>query len=103
MNPAIVWFRNDLRLADNPALHAAAASRRPLVCLYIHDEKKPGSRSLGAAARWWLHGSLQALHAALEKHGSALTILRGPTESTVLKVATGLSAGAVQALESPLR
>lgn len=52
MKPAIVWFRDDLRLADNPALHAAAHSRRPLVCIYDHDEKTRGLRSLGAAARW---------------------------------------------------
>ena len=95
MNPAIVWFRNDLRLADNPALHAAAASRRPLVCLYIHDEKTAAPRSLGGAARWWLHGSLQALHAALEKRGGRLTILRGATESTLLKLAAALNASAV--------
>jgi deoxyribodipyrimidine photo-lyase len=95
MNPAIVWFRSDLRLADNPALHAAAASRRPLVCLYIHDEKTPGPRSPGGAARWWLHSSLQALHAALEKRGGGLTILSGAAESILLKLATELRVGAV--------
>ncbi|MDB6010934.1 MAG: deoxyribodipyrimidine photolyase, partial [Gammaproteobacteria bacterium] len=80
MNPAIVWFRNDLRLADNPALHAAAASKRPLVCVYIYNDEpsqKHGPRSLGGAARWWLHGSLQALDEALAKHGGRLTILTG--------------------------
>jgi len=95
MNPAIVWFRNDLRLADNPALHAAVASKRPLVCLYIHDEKTPGTRCLGGAARWWLHGSLQALHAALVKQGGRLVILRGAAASTLLSLASGLQAAAV--------
>ena len=45
MNPAIVWFRSDIRLADHPALHAAAAAKRPLVCVYIHSENpdpRPG-------------------------------------------------------------
>ena len=29
--PIIVWFRQDLRLSDNPALHAAAATGAPLM------------------------------------------------------------------------
>lgn len=95
MKPAIVWFRNDLRLADNPALHAAAASKRPLVCVYIHDERTRALRSLGGASRWWLHGSLQALHAALEERGGALSILRGATQPTLLNLATALDAEAV--------
>ena len=33
--PVIVWFRQDLRLADNPALAAAARSGRPLLPVYI--------------------------------------------------------------------
>ena len=100
MNPAIVWFRNDLRLADNPALHAAATSKRPLVCVYIYDEKTspgkaPAPRSPGAAARWWLHGSLQGLHNALKERGGELNILRGPTERTLLGLAAELNAEAV--------
>ena len=95
MNPAIVWFRHDLRLADNPALHAAAASKRPLVCVYIHDEKTPGPRSLGGAARWWLHGSLRSLHEALAERGGGLTILRGATAATLLGLAADIGAGAV--------
>ena len=100
MNPAIVWFRNDLRLADNPALHAAASSKRPLVCVYVYEEKTshgkaPAPRSLGAAARWWLHGSLQGLHNALKHRGGQLTLLRGATERTLLGLAAELNAAAV--------
>jgi deoxyribodipyrimidine photo-lyase len=95
MKPAIVWFRDDLRLADNPALHAAAHSGRPLVCIYIHDEKTRGLRSVGAATRWWLHGSLEALHTALTKHGGRLTILRGPSAATLNAIVDGVNAGAV--------
>jgi deoxyribodipyrimidine photo-lyase len=72
-SPLIVWFRQDLRLADNPALSAAAASGRPLVALYIWDE----SIETGGAARWWLHGSLEALGAALHKVGMPLVLRRG--------------------------
>jgi Na+-driven multidrug efflux pump len=34
--PIIVWFREDFRLSDNPAVHAAAKQGRPIICLYIH-------------------------------------------------------------------
>jgi deoxyribodipyrimidine photo-lyase len=75
--PAIVWFRDDLRIADNPALAAAAESGRPLITLYLLDEESAGLRPLGAASRWWLAGSLRALEAPLEKHGARLTLRRG--------------------------
>jgi deoxyribodipyrimidine photo-lyase len=47
-----------LRLADNPALSTAAASGRPLLAVFVHDEKTEGLRPLGGAALWWLHGAL---------------------------------------------
>jgi deoxyribodipyrimidine photo-lyase len=81
--PAIVWFRDDLRIADNPALSAAAGSGLPLVCVYVWDEDSPGVRPPGGAARWWLHHSLTALAADLERLGVSLTILRGPAEQVI--------------------
>lgn len=53
------WFRDDLRLADNPALCTAAA-HGAVLCLYILDESLE-RRVLGGAARWWLPRSLAAL------------------------------------------
>jgi deoxyribodipyrimidine photo-lyase len=53
--PAIVWFRDDLRLSDNPALTEATASGAPLVALYVLDDAAMGAWRLGAASRWWLH------------------------------------------------
>jgi len=82
-------------LADNPALHAAAQSGRPLVCIYIHDEKTRGVRSVGSATRWWLHGSLEALHTALTKHGGRLIILRGPSGPTLDAIVAAVDAEAV--------
>jgi deoxyribodipyrimidine photo-lyase len=35
VSPSIVWFRDDLRLADNPALHAAVDRGEPIICLYV--------------------------------------------------------------------
>jgi len=75
--PLIVWFRKDLRLADNPALSAAARTGRPVIALYIFDDETPGGWKLGGAARWWLHRSLQALGESLSKRGGVLILRRG--------------------------
>jgi len=60
----IHWFRQDLRLADNPALSEAAAAGRVLP-VYILDDVNAGAFAMGGASRWWLHHSLTALDAAL--------------------------------------
>jgi len=73
--PTVVWFRNDLRLADNPAL-AAASSRGPVLGLFILDESD-GARRLGGASRWWLEKSLQALQSDLAGRGVPLMLRRG--------------------------
>ncbi len=75
--PVIVWFRQDLRLSDNPALAAAAASGGPVVPVYILDEKGAGPWPMGGATRWWLERSLAALDAALAAKGSRLILRRG--------------------------
>src|SRR5271168_94674 len=91
----ILWFRDDLRLADNPALHAAAVSGRPLICLYVFDEESEGVRPLGGAARWWLPGSLAKLNDTLAKHGGELLILRGAAAETVERLAIDIQPQAV--------
>lgn len=78
----IVWFRDDLRIADNPALSAAWASGEPVIGLYILDPKA-SRRPLGAAGRWWLHGSLMALKYNLAKLGVPLVLRRGATLSVL--------------------
>jgi deoxyribodipyrimidine photo-lyase len=82
--PALLWFRQDLRLQDNPALHAAMADGRPVLPVYILDDAGDGEWSMGAASRWWLHHSLAALDAALRERGSRLILARGDSE-TILK------------------
>ena len=74
--PALVWLREDLRLADQPALAAAVASGAPILCIYVFDEESPGLRPLGGASRWWLHHSLKALEASFAAIGGRLDILR---------------------------
>jgi deoxyribodipyrimidine photo-lyase len=81
MKPVIVWFRQDLRLADNPALHAAAASGAPLICLFILDDKIAGDWKWGGASRWWLHHSL----AALDKSLKGKLVLRKGDAATIIK------------------
>jgi deoxyribodipyrimidine photo-lyase len=76
--PVIHWFRQDLRLADNPALSAAVTSDVPQIALFIFDEETPGAWAPGAASRWWLHHSLTALDRSLRQRGGALTLRRGP-------------------------
>ncbi len=75
--PVIVWFRNDLRLADNPALTAAAETGPPLLLVYVLDDETAGQRRIGAASRWWLAHSLRALSADLESRGSTLYLFSG--------------------------
>lgn len=91
--PAIVWFRDDLRLADNPALYAAAG--RPVIALFVQDEESDGLRPLGGAARWWLHGALGALDEALRARGGRLLILHGAAAATIERLAVEIGAGAV--------
>ena len=93
--PSIVWFRDDLRLADNPALHAAVERGRPIVAVYVLDEESAGIRPIGGAARWWLHGSLVSLADSLESLGARLTLRRGPAEAVLTGLAASVGAGAV--------
>jgi deoxyribodipyrimidine photo-lyase len=52
--PLLIWFRDDLRLADNPALSAAAESGAPIIALFVLDDESIELRPLGGASRWWL-------------------------------------------------
>ena len=73
--PIIVWFRRDLRLADNPALHRAIESGKPVIALYIYETDL--SRKTGGATDWWLHHSLVSLQNHLTKAGLSLHIRKG--------------------------
>ena len=92
--PVIVWFRQDLRLADNPALAAAAKSGRPLLPVYILDET-PGSRAMGGASRWWLAGSLARLAVALAKRGAKLLLRRGPAGEVLSELVAETNAASI--------
>lgn len=74
---ALVWFRRDLRLHDNPALHAAVQSGRPLVCIFILDLDQSAGLVPGAASAWWLHHSLTQLAGQMSARGGRLVLRRG--------------------------
>ncbi len=79
--PAIVWFRRDLRLADNPALMAAAETGRPLILLYIYETDL--ERPYGAAKNVWLHHSLKSLSKSIDDKGGKLLLREGPAEAVL--------------------
>ena len=83
--PVVLWFRRDLRLQDNLALHAAVATGRPILPLYILDDAGEGRR-LGAASLWWLDKSLRALDASLGRCGGRLILRRGDSEAELRRL-----------------
>lgn len=92
-SPIILWFRRDLRLADNPALTHAVETGRPVIPVYILD---PGAAaSTGGASRWWLDKSLRALDASLRELGSRLILRRGDSEAELRRLIREAGAGTV--------
>ena len=81
---AIHWFRQDLRLSDNPAL-TLAASQGSVLPVYILDDNNAGEHAMGAASRWWLHHSLQSLNASL---GDTLSVYRGNPIDILIDITT---------------
>jgi deoxyribodipyrimidine photo-lyase len=74
--PALVWFRQDLRLADHAALTAAVDKHVPIIPVFLWCPEEEGEWAPGAATRWWLHHSLSSLEQALIDKGSRLIIRR---------------------------
>ncbi len=91
----IVWLRDDLRLADNPALAAAVDRGGALLVVYLLDETSPGIRPLGGATRWWLHHSLAALADSLEQIGGRLVLERGAAATVIPRLVAQTGATAI--------
>jgi deoxyribodipyrimidine photo-lyase len=87
--PTLVWFRQDLRLADHPAL-AHAAARGSVVPVFVLEDAARGS-ARGGASRWWLHHSLLRLREAL----GGLVLLRGEPAVVLPELARRVAAQAV--------
>jgi deoxyribodipyrimidine photo-lyase len=91
---AILWFRQDLRLLDNPALCAALECADRIVPLYVLPDG-PAGAAIGGAGRWWLHGSLTALNASMAETGARLCLRSGDPAAVVACVAEQAGAALV--------
>ncbi len=94
MSVSLVWFRNDLRLADNPALCAALAGQAVVLPVFILDE------GIGGASRWWLHHALEALGRDLAALGAKLVLRRGHPVEIIPALAAQIGASSVHAARS---
>ncbi|MGC6511546.1 MAG: cryptochrome/photolyase family protein [Parvibaculales bacterium] len=81
--PIIVWFRQDLRLDDNPALAYACSSRKPIIPLFIDC---PDERALGSTSLWWRGKSLASLADSLYQRGAQLILAKGPPAEIIDRV-----------------
>jgi deoxyribodipyrimidine photo-lyase len=95
MTPAIVWFRQDLRLADHAALAAAVKRGGPVIPLFVWAPEAEGAWPAGAASRWWLHQSLTRLSEDLRDKGNALIIRRGSPGTVLVDVARATGATSI--------
>ncbi len=84
MKTALVWFRQDLRLSDNPAFAEACSTHDHIIALYILDKK---TTHLGGAQEWWLHHSLTSLSKSLKKRGLKLVLRQGNSLEIMLELA----------------
>jgi len=92
--PTLLWFRQDLRLTDNPAL-AAAIKLGPVIPVFVWSPTEEGAWSPGAASQWWLHQSLKSLDADLRSAGSRLVIRSGATLPELRRLIVETNATAV--------
>ncbi len=90
--PVIAWFRQDLRLTDNPAWRAACESGRPVLPVYVLDDESAGEWRMGAASRWWLHQSLASLDGSLQGH---LSLHRGRADDVIADLVRRTGASSV--------
>jgi deoxyribodipyrimidine photo-lyase len=95
MGATLVWLRRDLRLADQPALHAAVQRGAPVIPVFIHAPDEEAPWRPGSASNWWLHHSLARLSDALAERGSRLVLRRGGSRDLLLQLARETGADAV--------
>jgi deoxyribodipyrimidine photo-lyase len=95
MSVSLVWLRDDLRIADNPALTAALASADSVAVVYVLDEVSSEARPLGRASKWWLHQSLTSLAADISKLGGHLILRSGSARDVIPSLVSELGATSV--------
>lgn len=92
---AIVWFRNDLRLRDNPALRHAHAEFDTILPVYIWSPEADQDAAPGGASRRWLHHSLHEFSARIERRGGKLVFQNGDPREILPRLARFVSADSV--------
>lgn len=93
--PVIVWFRQDLRIADNPALAWASSTARPLLLIYILEDADQQTWGAGSASKWWLYGSLEALGDEIARLGNQLVLRRGDPLDVIPELARTIGGSGV--------
>ncbi len=108
MTTLIHWFRNDLRLADNPALTHACRQAERVLPVYVHspaaDTATPwGFPRRGAHRRRFLRAALDALHARLVEEGSSLLEIHGEPAHCLPALAAQVGAAGItcEAIAAP--
>ncbi|WP_022954495.1 cryptochrome/photolyase family protein [Leucothrix mucor] len=94
MSTAIFWFRQDLRLSDNPAFLQACEQYTQVLPIYI-DDYSTQDLPLGEASRVWLHHSLDKLKHSLQDHHSDLLLFQGDAKAILMELVSQLDAEAV--------
>jgi len=95
MSTLLVWLRNDLRLADNPALHQAVHDADTVIPVFLWSPDEEGDWAPGGAHCWWLHESLTSLRDSLRDHGSDLVLRAGGSHTVLQELIEETGAGGV--------
>lgn len=92
---SVVWLRRDLRLDDNPALHAARDRKQPVIPVFIDESEAAGEWALGGASRLWLHHSIKSFKSELKELGSKLILRKGKASEVLKKLVKEVNADRV--------
>ncbi|GLI65248.1 hypothetical protein VaNZ11_008735 [Volvox africanus] len=97
---AVMWFRNDLRLHDNPSLDRACREGTSVLPVYVFDPRDYGKAPngfgrTGPARAQFILDAVSDLRARLRADGSDLLVRVGRPEEVVPELAAAVGAGAV--------
>ncbi len=92
---AIVWFRRDLRVRDNPALRAALEATEQVAPVFCLDDRLLRGRHASGPRTQFMLECLVDLDASLRERGGRLVVLRGPPERELPKLASRIGAASV--------
>ena len=106
MHTAVVWFRDDLRLDDNPTVADAAAQATELVPVYVVDPRRRGQseygpEKLGGHRARFRREAILDLRQSLRDLGGELFVWEGHAEAVVSDIVETVDADAVFAQTKP--